>query len=79
MLCIYQLSSERPLQSSDAMERIEMPPPFSDAKATSSVVGLTARFSEITARERRARISDLVTQICETPPLIEGHMVLNTG
>ena len=67
------------------MERLEMPPPppppppFSGPKATSSVVGLTARFSEITARERRARISDLVTQICETPPLVEGHMVLNTG
>ena len=43
------------------------------------MVGLTARFSEISVKERRARISDLVTQICETPPLIEGHVVVNTG
>ena len=69
----YYNSSLTKSQSSDAMERLEMPP------MTSSVVGLTARFSEITARDRRARISDLVTQICETPPLIEGRMVLNTG
>ena len=70
-----------PIQSSDAMERLELPPAaFSGAKAvTSPLVGVTARFSEISAKERRARISDLVTQICETPPLIEGHMVMNNG
>ena len=57
-----------------------MLPPFSgDGGKTSSVVGLTARFSEITVRDRKARISDLVEQICDTPPLIEGHMMMNTG
>ena len=63
------------------MERLDMLRPFSgdNGGKTSSVVGLTARFSEITVRDRKARISDLVEQICDTPPLIEGHMILNTG
>ncbi len=37
---------------------------------------LTARFSEISVEERKARISEMVKEICETPPLVEGHMVL---
>jgi hypothetical protein len=47
-----------------------------DEVATVDASALTARFSEITVEERKARISDLVKEICDTPPLIEGQMVL---
>ena len=32
-----------------------------------------SRFSEISVEERRFRVKELVKQICETPPLIEGR------